>query len=198
MLMLQTAARVGQNRYVAWSAFLSTGVSHNAVPRYFAPAEAGHYVFVRNASTEKSDILGLDIMCGLSSTYINCKPCKAGDTIGQTQASDRLTDGCSAPALLGDNPSGLPGCSFLSPCDAHDCCYSTCRASKLSCDVAFYNAMQSKCTSCSGGSLWKQLLCDFWAFTYYTAVLYGGNSSFNEDQQTYCRMCRCCWNLRPL
>ena len=168
----------------------------DATERYLAPATKVKYLFVENAPSVHIDILGLDVWCGFD-TFWDCQPCNDGDGYGHQQAADKFTDGCSAPLGLGDNPSGLPGCSFLSACDAHDCCYGTCGASKLNCDVSFANAMKSICTTCAGGSFWLQVVCDSWANTYYLAVLFGGGTPFDNNQRTYCDPCICC-ELEPI
>jgi RHS repeat-associated protein len=171
---------------------LSGPVPNAVVSRSIAPASREEYLFTKNDPVDKTDLLGLDTICFYSPDDYKCK-CPSGSNKGKKQKGDKITDGCSSP-LPGpwkDNPSGIPGCSFLGPCDAHDCCYGRCGSSKAGCDVSFCASMYAKCLSCAWWSPYLLAQCNVWAGIYCAAVSAGGGSAHDGNQQKFCEDCCC-------
>ena len=173
------------------SSMFSVAVLNMIVSRVIVPASQEAYLFTRNSSVNKKDFLGLNTICNNSSGDYACK-CSKGSK-GKKQKGDKITDGCSAPVPnpLKDNPSGIPGCSFLPSCDAHDCCYGKCGSSKASCDAGFCTGMTSTCFSCAG---WNPILlaqCLSVANTYCVAVVTQGGSAYDGNQNDFCEDCCC-------
>ena len=163
-----------------------SGVSLDEVrSQTLAPTAKEDYLFVRNSPVQHIDYLGLDITC--SHNY-DCK-CPPGSNKGKKQKKDKVTDGCSFLGI--DNPSGIPGCSFLDACDAHDCCYGTCGSSKLACDAHFCIAMHAKCLRCAWWNIALYLQCFEAANIYCLGVVLCGEWAHSNNQKQHCEDCCC-------
>ena len=170
---------------------LSGRFLHGAISGMVAPAVAESYLFVKNMPSQKQDYLGLDITC--THNY-DCK-CPPGSNLGKKQKKDKVTDGCSFLGI--DNPSGIPGCSFLDACDGHDCCYGTCGSSKLACDAQFCQAMNAKCWSCAWWNATLLLHCLHKAQIYCTGVALFGWGPHSNNQTEHCEDCCCTPSSTP-
>ena len=130
--------------------------------------------------------------------------------VEKAETPPKDTDFCSVPGIIvsllnmdKDNPSG--SCSFESPCKKHDYCYASCDGSNLiapssqkkSCDLSFFFALLARCRTCYradrevDGYQSKSKKCFLWAFAYYAAVVLGGNSGYEDDNQLKRCECRC-------
>ncbi len=112
-------------------------------------------------------------------------------------------DGCSVPGWLAkaaridkDNPAGGKDTDFGAKtgvnegkaCDFHDECYQTCDKSvgaKESCDFKMYQNMVATCNASKEPKSVKEK-CIKWAERYYTGLVVGGGSAFDERQKQTC------------
>ena len=123
---------------------LSRNININPEPTTFVT----DYCFVRNSTIRGMDLLGMshaDTPCPQLPGSVNtCLPS------GKKQSSKTMySNGCGSHAIpVPDNPVGLPGCSFSTACDYHDCCYGACGASKDGCDIGFWGRMMEQCATC--------------------------------------------------
>jgi len=153
------------------------------------------YLFVKNSPVQSTDMLGL-YTCTHEEKYKKCQ-CPSGSKKGKKQKDNKETNGCSYPSWLPqppggvDNPSGIPGCSFKSACDAHDCCYGSCGAWKIGCDDAFKAAMIAICNSCASTKEEKKK-CKKWRKKYYNGVnFFGYEGGYADNQVKHCEDCCC-------
>jgi len=154
-------------------------------------APASDYWFVQNDPIRKMDAFGLvhsETTCpsvpGLG------QPCGPS---GKKQSTKPVTsNGCGSKDTpwVPDNPIGLPGCSFASACDYHDCCYGTCGAGKAGCDGGFLGRMLSQCVLC--GAIYGPVIfdeCNGYATAYYLAVWKYGGDPYDSGQADNCEDC---------
>ena len=112
-------------------------------------------------------------------------------------------DGCSVPGWLAkaaridkDNPAGgkdtgfgaKTGANEGKACDFHDECYQTCDKSvgaKETCDYKMYLNMIATCNASKEPKSVKEK-CLTWAERYYTGLVVGGGSAFDERQKQTC------------
>ena len=162
--------------------------------KYSFETEIHPYHFVNNSPVQNTDMLGLKT-CSHIDMYWECQ-CPPGSKKGKRQKDKKETNGCSYPGWLPqppggvDNPSGLPGCSFLPACDSHDCCYGSCGADKGPCDNAFFNGMKDICNSCTKTAADKKK-CMKWAERYHWGVDKGGGGAYKDNQKDHCEECCC-------
>lgn len=99
-------------------------------------------------------------------------------------------------------PGGFGAASFLPCCNAHDCCYGTCRGSQAGCDGAFGTCMRSACdeayppdiVTLPGGftidrNRVSRSLCRGQANAYESAVATFGGDAHTAAQQNACDCC---------
>ena len=86
--------------------------------------------------------------------------------------------------------------SFLSACNSHDYCYSTCKSNKGTCDANFRNDMYNACATqltdetCTCGELSSRLsVCKKYANLYANAVSIWGTSAYTTAQKEVCKCC---------
>lgn len=99
-------------------------------------------------------------------------------------------------------PGGYGSASFLGCCDAHDCCYGTCRSGQAGCDSTFGNCMRASCDAAyppdlvtlPGGftvdrNRVNRSLCRGQANAYESAVSNFGANAHTAAQQNACDCC---------
>ena len=147
------------------------------------------YGFVLNRPVGIYDVLGLDhpdTLCPPVSD--DARICKNGK---KQSSTSQTSNGCGSKTFpVPDNPMHLPGCSFTSACDYHDCCYGTCGSGKLACDWGFYVRMLAQCNIC--GDIYGNLAkddCEKYAKTYYGAVTVVAWGPWDSAQSSACESC---------
>lgn len=110
-------------------------------------------------------------------TYAENNPISNTDPMGLYCGSG------STDAIISDAPAGY---NFAPACKAHDNCYGTCGASKVSCDFAFCVTLT---VTCSSNSLLGQIECQQYASIYCIAVITDGGRAYNKAQEKACATC---------
>jgi len=151
------------------------------------------YLFVQNDPIQNTDYLGLDMACKLRWDCI----CRFGSKTGVKQKYVATANGCGPEGLPPwipnpDNPYNGPACSFLSACDAHDCCYAQCGSIKSACDNKIFNDLMAICASCTIPGSDDYLYCKDWAKVYWD---WASNNPISQERydasQADCEPCCC-------
>ncbi len=145
------------------------------------------FLFVHNHPVNNIDYLGLSA-CSLE---WDCR-CASDSSTGVKQKHVATSNGCGRPGgfPVPDQPYQGAGCSFVSACNRHDCCYAQCGNNKTACDAVFYNDMVAICDSCTTPGSMDNRSCKIWAELYWSAVDDWGDDAYNGAQDD-CDECCC-------
>ena len=119
--------------------------------------------------------------------------CPSGSSVGKRQKTGH------PPGTGTDQECTLASDGiFLTACQLHDNCYSTCNNSKSYCDYNFLENMRSACDAVCGGNFGCLLACSYSAQVYYYAVVLAGDNvagivgqSYSQLQKASCEPCCC-------
>lgn len=102
-------------------------------------------------------------------------------------------NGCGGAGSWVTPPQSYFGVSFVPACNAHDCCYDRCNASKAGCDTDFHTSLTAICNAAFPGTGWAQDLkrggCISQGDTYYDFVNARGQPFYDQAQRASCDCC---------